>query len=269
MAMNTPMEIRKLQAMRGWTWIKQGWQLILRNPLMSFSMALIGALALPLAMLIPLLGPLLAVLLLPILLAGYMRACRALEEEEEAELAHLFAGFGQRTAGLVSLGAFLMLGLMLISALMAYLGGDAFIKLLETMQSTEDPQVLMDALMGMDKDLSTALLTGFALMLLLIAGWQYAPILVFFSGITPLVALRASFTGTLRNVIPYTLYSFIMQLLALGLGIIPFGLGMIVLLPLGLTSLYVSYRNIFPWLDAQDTSSAAPEATPPDTRDAP
>jgi uncharacterized membrane protein len=40
-----------------------------------------------------------------------------------------------------------------------------------------------------------------------------------------------------------------MQVLTMLLGILPFGIGMLLLLPLGLTSLYVSYRNIFPWLD--------------------
>ena len=43
------------------------------------------------------------------------------------------------------------------------------------------------------------------------------------------------------------------DLLAMLLGILPFGLGMLVLLPLGLASLYVSYRNIFPWLDEPQT----------------
>jgi len=92
-------------------------------------------------------------------------------------------------------------------------------------------------------------------MLVLIAAWQYAPILVFFSGIPPWLALQASFLGTLRNILPYTVYSLIMQVLAMLLGILPFGLGMLVLLPLGLASLYVSYRNIFPWLDEPKISA--------------
>jgi uncharacterized membrane protein len=71
--------------------------------------------------------------------------------------------------------------------------------------------------------------------------------LVYFSDVSPFAALRASFAGSMRNIVPYTLYSLIMQGVALVLGIIPFGLGLIVLLPLGLTSLYVSYRNIFPF----------------------
>lgn len=247
------MEIKKFDTARGWLWIKQGYQLIMINPLLSVVTALIGAMAVFLALLVPGVGPLIAIILSPILLAGYMRVCRALEEHEEVELTHLFAGFTQHTAGLVSLGAFLMLGLMLASAIMVFVGGDAFTKLMEEVSATNDPQVLMDAIATAGSGVAFAILLGFMLVLLLIVAWQYAPILVFFSGVPPLVALRASFTGTMRNILPYTVYGLIMQVFALLLGILPFGLGMIVLLPLSLTSLYVSYRNIFPWLDAAST----------------
>jgi uncharacterized membrane protein len=78
---------------------------------------------------------------------------------------------------------------------------------------------------------------------------QYAPMLVYFNEITPLAALRASLSGSLRNLIPYTVYSLLIQFIGIALSIVPFGIGLIVLLPLGLTSLYVSYRNIFPLED--------------------
>lgn len=256
------MEICKLNAARGWIWIKQGYQLIMRNPMLSISTALIGAMGIFLALLIPLFGPLLGILLMPILLAGYMRICRALEEDEELELAHLFAGFRQRTSSLVALGGFLMFGLLITSILMIWVGGDALKSLLDQMYATDDPQVLIQAMSAAESGVAFAILLGFTLVLLLIVAWQYAPILVFFSGISPLAALQASFIGTMRNVLPYTVYSLIMQLIALVLGILPFGLGMIVLLPLGLTSLYVSYRNIFPWLDEQAVVQADTPQTP-------
>ncbi len=253
------MEIKKLNAARGWIWIKQGYQLIMCNPLLSIVTALIGALCIFLSLLVPGIGPLLAVVLAPVLLAGYMRVCRALEEDEEVELTHLFAGFRQHTTSLISLGAFLMLGLLLASAVMVYVGGDAFTKLMEQVQATENPQVLMEAISTTGGSVAFAMLLGFTLVMLLVMAWQYAPILVFFSGLTPLAALRASFTGTIRNILPYMVYSLIMQLFALLLGILPFGLGMILLLPLGLTSLYVSYRNIFPWLDQPQAAPAVAE----------
>ncbi|MDH2916792.1 MAG: BPSS1780 family membrane protein [Gallionella sp.] len=244
------MEIKKFTAARGWTWIKQGYQLIMISPILSITTALIAALAIFLAMLIPLIGPLLAVILMPIMLAGYMRICRALEEGEEVELTDLLAGFKKSTPALVSLGAFLMLGMLFASAVMVFVGGDALTTLMEEVRATDNPQVLMDAIRTASGGVAFAVLLGFTLVLMLIVAWQYAPMLVFFSGVPPFMALRDSFVGTMRNIVPYTVYSLIMQVIALMLGILPFGLGMILLLPLGLTSLYVSYRNIFPWLDA-------------------
>jgi uncharacterized membrane protein len=257
------MEIKKFTAARGWTWIKQGYQLIMISPMLAIATALIGALAIILAMVIPLIGPLLAVILMPLMLAGYMRVCRALEEHEEVELTHLLAGFKKNTPSLVSLGAFLMMGMLLASAVMVFVGGDQLTTLMEQVRATDDPQVLISALSTAGSGVALAILLGFTLVLMLIVAWQYAPMLVFFSGVPPVIALRDSFVGTLRNIVPYTVYSLIMQLVALMLGILPFGIGMILLLPLGLTSLYVSYRNIFPWLDAPvAVASEADTGTP-------
>ena len=76
---------------------------------------------------------------------------------------------------------------------------------------------------------------------------QYAPMLVFFNEMKPVAAMRASLAGSLRNIIPYTVYNVILQVIAVLLGMLPYNIGLIMLLPLGLTSLYVSYRNIFPF----------------------
>lgn len=241
------MEVRKMNAARGWIWVKQGWQLIMHNPLMAISLALIAGFGMFLAFLIPLFGPLVAVLLMPVLMAGYMRVCRALEENEEVELTHLFAGFRTHAAPLVSLGGFMMLGALLSSMAVIAIGGEALATLLQDFKTANDPEMLVNAMWTAGSGVAFGLMVGFSLMFALMLALQYAPMLVFFSDVPPFAALRASFAGSLRNIVPYTLYSLIMQVIALLLGIIPFGLGLIVLLPLGLTSLYVSYRNIFPF----------------------
>jgi len=251
------MEIRKMNAGRGWIWVKQGWQLMMHSPLLAISLALTGALGMVLAFAIPLFGPLVALLLLPVLMAGYMRVCRALEENEEVELTHLFAGFRTHAAPLVSLGGFMMLGLLVSSMAVILVGGDALTTLLEDFKTVNDPQMLANAMWTAGSGVSLGLLVGFTLMFALMLALQYAPMLVYFSDVPPAAALRASFMGSLRNIVPYTLYSLIMQAFALVLGIIPFGLGLIVLLPLGLTSLYVSYRNIFPFPDELAASRPA------------
>jgi uncharacterized membrane protein len=241
------MEIKKLNAARGWTWVKQGYQLIMLNPLMSITFALIGALAMFAALKVPVLGPLLAILLMPIVMAGYMRVCRALEEDEEVELTHLFEGFRKHTARLVALGGFSMLGLLGSSAVMVFLGGDALSTLLDSFKSTSDPQMMIDAMWASGSGVAFSLLVGFTLVCVLMLALQYAPMLIFFNDATPLAALRASLSGSLRNIVPYTVYSIIMQVIALVLSLLPFNIGLVVLLPLGFTSLYVSYRNIFPF----------------------
>ncbi len=256
------MEIKKLNTARGWTWVKQGYQLIMRNPLMSITFALIGALALFAALKIPVLGPLFAVLLMPVVMAGYMRVCRALEEEEEVELTHLFEGFQKHTVRLVALGGFSMLGLIGASAAMVFIGGDALSTLLDSFKSANDPQVLVDAMWAAGSGVAFSLMVGFTLVCVLMLALQYAPMLIFFNDVTPLVALRASFFGSLRNLFPYTVYSLIMQVIALVLSLLPFNIGLIVLLPLGFTSLYVSYRNIFPF----EHELAMIHAASPDTK---
>jgi len=249
------MEIRKLNAARGWLWIRHGAQLLLRNPLLGIGGALASVLVVLVAMMLPLFGPLLAIALMPLMLAGYMRLCRALEENEKADFSLLLAGFKQHTRSLVTLGAFLMVGMLFASTLMVFVGGEGFSALMEQIHTTDDAQLLVAALASADSRVPLAMLLGFSLVLVLIVAWQYAPILVFFSGVSPWQALQASFIGTLRNIIPYTVYTLVMQLVALVLGILPFGLGLILLLPLGLASLYVSYRNIFPWLDESQVTA--------------
>jgi uncharacterized membrane protein len=256
------MEIKKLNAARGWTWVKQGYQLIMRNPLMSITFALIGALVMFAALKTPVLGPLLAVLLMPIVMAGYMRVCRALEEEEEVELPHLFEGFQKHTARLVALGGFSMLGLLGASAAMVFIGGDALATLLDGFKVANDPQMLVDAMWTAGSGVAFSLLVGFSLVFVLMLALQYAPMLIFFNDIAPAAAMRASLFGSLRNLIPYTVYSLIMQVVALILSMLPFNIGLIVLLPLGLTSLYVSYRNIFPF--AHEIAATEPVSQNPE-----
>jgi uncharacterized membrane protein len=255
------MEIKRYNAARGWIWVKQGYQLIMRNPLMSITFALIFALVMFVGFKVPVFGPLLLLLLMPVLMAGYMRVCRALEEDEEVELAHLFEGFRKHTARLTALGGFLMVGLLISSMVMVFIGGEALRTLLEGANTATDPEMLMEAMWTAGSGVTLSLAVGFALLCLLMLAFQYAPMLVFFNDVTPLAALRASLEGSLRNIIPYTVYNLIMQVVAVVLGMLPFGIGLIVLLPLGLTSLYVSYRNIFPFAH----ELAAFEPVKPDT----
>ena len=241
--------IHKMNAARGWIWVKQGYQLIMRNPLLSISIALLGSLGMLLILKVAPIGSFIAMLLMPIVLTGYMRVCRALEEDEAIQFSHLLAGFKKHPARLVSLGGLLILGVVISALTMLLIGGTALGTLLTTLKSIPNQQMLANAMQAAGPGVSFSLLAGFSLMFVLMLAFQYAPMLVYFNDLPPLAAMRASLVGTLRNFIPYTVYSIIMQVLALLLGMLPYSIGLIALLPLGFTSLYVSYRNIFPFKD--------------------
>jgi uncharacterized membrane protein len=242
--MNNP-EIQKVPASHGWLWIRHGYRLIMRNPLQSFSRAMVFALGLFLVMLIPMGGVLLAMLIMPVLMAGYMRVCRALEYSEKIEPRFIFAGFQHRTAQLVSLGGMLLLGMIVVSMITLAMGGDALNAMLTTYQKDQDANALLEAMTAPGSGILPGLMTGLGLMFALMLAFQYAPMLVFFDQKTPWEALIASLRGSILNIVPILVYSMIMQLVAFALSIIPMGMGWIILLPIGLTSIYVSYRDIF------------------------
>jgi len=239
------LEVQRVPASHGWLWIKHGYRLIMRNPLQAFSLAMMFALGLFLALLIPLLGVLLAILAMPLLMAGYMRVCRALEYNQAVQPRYIFAGFESRTAQLVAVGGLLLLGMIIISFVITVLGGAELSAILASYQTQQDPTELIDSLLAPASGLRLVLLSGFALFFLLMLALQFAPMLVFFNGMTPRQAMKVSLLASIRNIVPFSVYSLIMQLIAFVLSVIPLGLGLIILLPIGLTSMYVAYRDIF------------------------
>jgi uncharacterized membrane protein len=241
----TILEIQRVPASHGLLWIKHGYRLIMRSPVQALSLAMVFALGLFLAMLIPMGGALLAILIMPVLMAGYMRICRSLEFNEKVEPRHLFAGFESKAALLVSLGGMLVMGMLIISMVTAALGGTALNAILEAYQKHQDVTQLMEALFAPESGVQLSLLAGLALLFVLMLAMQFAPMLVFFDQLTPRAALKASLMASLRNILPFSVYSLIMQVIAFVLSVIPMGLGWIILLPIGLTSMYVAYRDIF------------------------
>ena len=72
----------------------------------------------------------------------------------------------------------------------------------------------------------------------------FAPALVVLRGLEPWAAMKVSFCGCLRNVMPFLVYGLIGIVLAV-VATIPFALGWLVLGPLTIASIYTSYCDIF------------------------
>jgi uncharacterized membrane protein len=89
-----------------------------------------------------------------------------------------------------------------------------------------------------------AMLVMFALLLpLIMAVWFAAP-LVLFHDHGAVDAMKGSFAGCLRNILPFLWYGVLFFLLSI-VATIPLGLGWLVLGPVLAASVYTSYRDIY------------------------
>ena len=235
------MEPQRLQTRHGWDWIKKGYGLFLKAPLLWVVLLMIFLVSAVALSSIPVIGEPLTSLLMPVVMVGLMTGCRSLEQGDDLELAHLFSGFQKQTPPLITLGGFALVGQFAILGLMIMAGGETLVGLLTSGQPDIDPVVLAQALSGA----SFAVLLGMTLFSLLMMAMQYAPMLVFFNGATPVQAMKLSLRAFLYNIGPWLVYLTTFILLAI-LASIPMMLGWLILLPLVFTSLYVSYCEIFP-----------------------
>lgn len=253
------MEPQRLQAGQGWEWIKQGYALFMKAPLLWIVMLLIFFVAAVALSNVPVLGEPLVSLLMPVVLAGLMSGCRALEQGEELELAHFFNGFKQRTARLVALGGITLILQVLILGLMMLLGAGALVSLMVSGQSNPDPEVLMAAFSGA----TFAVMIGIALYLLLTAVTQFATLLVYFNNVPPLQAIQLALRAFTYNIRPFLVFGVTFMLLAI-LATLPMGLGWLVLFPMSFTSLFVTYRAIFPLVETSTPPAEAGNVFTPD-----
>jgi uncharacterized membrane protein len=187
------------------------------------------------ASLIPLLG-LFTGLFWPVFVGGIAIGCRALHEGGELRIGHLFAGFQQGLGSLIGVGAISsVIALAVTFAVFAAMGGG----LLATL-GTEDPQVLA----GLGVALLLAILIITALLLPLLMAMWFAPLLVVFHEMGAWESMKQSFTGCLRNIVPFLIYGLVLLVLGV-LAAIPLGLGWLVLWPVIAASIYTEYRDIY------------------------
>lgn len=245
------MEPRRLPAGQGWEWIKHGFALFIKAPLLwivLLSICMVTAVAVST---VPIVGPPLVSLLMPAILVGLMAGCRALSQGDALELAHLFSGFKRHTSQLVTLGGIALVSQYLILGLMMAVGGTTLVDML---MSDQPPTagVMVPVLAGA----GFAILIGVVLFSLLIMAMQFAPMLVYFRNVPPLQAMKLSLRAFLYNALPMLLYGITFAFLSM-LASMPVMLGWLVLLPLVFTTLYACYNDIFPPLQA--TVDTAPQ----------
>ena len=248
------MEPRHVKPAQGWVWIKQGYALFIKAPLLWIVLLFLCVIAALAISTIPVVGEPLVSLLMPAILIGLMAGCRALDQGEELELTHLFSGFKRHTSQLVTLGGISLLWQYLIFGVMMLVGGATLVNILMHSQPDMNSPAMMQAVAGA----GLAVLLGVVLLCLLLMAMQYAPMLVFFRNVPPLHAMKLSLRSFRVNAGAMLMYGITFLFLAI-LASLPMLLGWLVAAPLWFTSLYASYCDIFPPLKDSDTTSSKGE----------
>ena len=253
------MDPLKKPAGRGAAWFFQAIALFLKSPfvwiLTIICFSLVG-----LIQMIPIIGPVAMSLLGPVFIAGLVLGARQLDETDSFRVGCLFQGFRQ------GFGQLLLLGLLFLAAttvaVLVSLGVSfAFAGIsLSNLQAQAFPPIaalLMVLLM----------LAAFVPIMM---GYWFAPALIAINEKPVFSAIALSFRACLRNILPFLIYS----LVALGVGIaaglliaalfavfaaVGGGAGvaaailpvilvlllMLALMPIYVSSIYTSYRDIF------------------------
>lgn len=237
----TPLQPRTVPSLRGWQWIAEGFRILARYPLQWLLLcAVLWTLSNVLAR-VPYIGVPLTLLLTPLFLAGLMLACRAQEQGRAPQPQDLLSGFLTNGGALATAGGINMVAQIVIGGLVALIGAEHVGALEAAISQPTSPEIVSQLL----QRLMPLFLAAAALALPVVLLMWFAPALLVFNQLTAMQALQLSFIGCLRNVPALFLYStVIFLLLALAL-LTPFAVGLLLLLPLLVTSAYISYKEVF------------------------
>lgn len=237
---NTSMQMdggRSVGAGQGWAWIAGGFDLFKRKAGIWIALIVVLAVILIVMSLIPFLGQLAMFLLLPVFTGGLMLGCQALEREGSLEIGHLFAGFKAHTVNLIVLGALALVATIVIMLpVIAIVGGGAFFGAMRGDAA---------GIGAMGASFALAFLIAFGLSILVYMALWFAPALVVLRGLAPMEAIKQSFRGCLKNIVPFLIYGIVMLVLSF-IATIPLALGWLILGPVLVASVYVAYRDIYP-----------------------
>jgi uncharacterized membrane protein len=226
-------------ASRGWNWLADSWALFKAAPGLWIGIIIVLVVILIALAMVPFLGPVAQNLLMPVFMAGIALGCRAIDDGSGLQFNHLFEGFKTHFGTLVAVGALYLAGFVAILAVVMMITGASVFALF--MAGGGQPELQAS---GAALGIVLAMLIVVALTLPLMMAIWFAPALVVFHGLGAVEAMKQSFTGCLRNLMPFLVYGIVGFVFAI-VASLPLGLGWLVLGPMIAASVYTSYRDIY------------------------
>lgn len=234
------MNVNKCDISEGINWLACGWKIFVPQWLMWIVVGLIFIGITFASMLIPLIGSLLYNLVMPALIAGLIWSAHEVEKGKELDATWLFEGLtnAEHRVPLLMLGAIWM-GCVLVGTLLFFsiVGTSALTALM-------GQELTPEMFAGLILPVMLGALLMFSIQLLGAMAMFYGVPLVILDKVPPLQAIQMSFRACLTNFLPLLIFGIALIILGV-LAVIPFFLGLLVLLPLSFCANYCSYKAVF------------------------
>ncbi len=219
------------------SWIGKGWWHFKSSPLAWIGTMVVWFIISMVLGLIPVLGSIASILIGPVIMAGFMYGCAEQDDGGDFSISHLFSGFSNNVGQLMLVAVFYFILMIvavaiLMGGMFMFAGGAAALQSPEAIDS-----ISAGAVTGM-------VLLGLAVMLPVMMTYIFAPALVMLDDLSAFEAMKYSFMGCLKNILPLIVYT-ILALILIIIGSIPFGLGLLIVFPMLTASLYAAYRDIY------------------------
>jgi hypothetical protein len=234
--MDAAIRVSEIPASRGAAWLAEAFRLFRAAPFAWIALCA-GWISITLALiLIPIVGGVLANFLQPVFFASFAVVAYRQGAGERILMGDLFIGFKHNVRALVNLGALLLLAEIAIFALMAVLG--------LPLGGTPEGRFTIEDYLEQLKGREWILLTGFLLTVAIKGTVWFAPPLIAFHGMATVQAIRWSLYACVSNLgamVAYGATLFAVFFVAL----LPWALGLIVVIPVMAISTYIGYRDVF------------------------
>ena len=234
--METTVQVAEVRASRGAAWLGEAWQLFSRSMLVWVGLC-IGWIVITFGlMIVPLVGMVASNFIQPVFFASFAIAAYKQSAGEKISMNDLWSGFRHNARALINLGALLLLAQLAILVIMAMLG-------LPTANAGERDLSIaeyVELLRGKEWILAV----GFLLTAVVKGAVWFAPPLIAFHGMTTTQAMRWSLYAAISNIGAMMVYGTVLLGIFI-LALIPWALGLLLVVPLMAISTFVGYREVF------------------------
>lgn len=225
------MQLKAIPATRAVDWYKRAWELFSKDMLqwvLMVALILVGAIVLNI---LPIIGQIILLVLMPALVGGLLVAAREAHEGRPVKLEHLWSVLldAKQRNQFIALGGIMFAAAVTIAIISAAFIGDSLLRGANV------------GLMGFGMGgMLFLLVVGFASFVF----FNYTPALMLFRQQSLFDALKQCASVASTQVVPLLVLFLIYAVLAF-IGSIPFGLGLLVVVPLTAIAIYLSFRELF------------------------